>query len=157
MNRDLAERLAKEIRNFTQLALMLLLLSLIIGLVLRYLIGTSPSFDGRALGAYSLVWAGSMAGVVVSNVALPAVNRISDYQNQRRLLSQPLFRTISVGLIGLVVALALENGGLTFKVGALDLTQVEANAGIALLIGFVSTLIGSDLVKALIARFKRQA
>lgn len=152
--RDLSIRLASETRRYTILALILLVTSLVAAVFCRYF-GKTEAFDGHAVSAYFVIWAASMAGIVVSNVAIPFVSKIADYQNQRRLLSDPLLRMLSVGFGSIAVALALENGGLTLKVGTLDLTKVEDSVGIASLVGFVCAFVGSDLVKTIVGFFRR--
>ena len=156
ITRDLAIQLSREARVHMRLAAALLGAALAVALALRVFGQMVPGIDQVALSGVAIVWVGCMAAEIVSDLAVPKIEKIADYQRLSRMLSSPILRLIGSALGVEAVVAAVQNGAITLKLGNLDLTKAWENPGVAFFLGFGLGLLGSDVAKLLVSRLRKE-
>lgn len=156
VTRDLAIQLSREARVHMRLAAWLLGAALAVALALRVFGQMLPGIDPVALSGVAIVWIGCMAAEIVSDLAIPKIEKIADYQRLSRMLSSPPMRLIGSALAVEAVVAAVQNGAITLKLGSLDLTKAWDSPGVAFFLGFGLGLLGSDAAKLIVGRLRKE-
>jgi hypothetical protein len=104
-----------------------------------------------AFANYLLVFAASMAALVVGDFLGARVTSAAHYQENRHQYERPFVRIFVTGILSVAVALSVSTRVLNINLGTVNSSELSSNTTFALLVGFFCGLPGSVFVKRLLA------
>jgi hypothetical protein len=108
-----------------------------------------------ALSGFLYVAAASMSADASTLFSLPFAENVTEFARQKRAVSLPVIRQLVSVMVVEIFAIFCWKGGIPLKLGSLDAKELSSDPAVALVIGFIGGLAGSDLFKLLRSVSKR--